>query len=128
MQLDCQRCGACCCNPDENRAEGFAFYVEVDDARSRLLTKAELRQRYVVLDGGGVPHVRLDPSGRCAALRGKLGGLVSCAVYADRPRGCRRVEPGSARCLQARRERGIDGQSAIRTEPSRLGKRTSNAR
>ncbi len=27
--LDCQRCGACCCNPDDNRAEGFRYDVEV---------------------------------------------------------------------------------------------------
>jgi Fe-S-cluster containining protein len=107
MALDCQRCGACCCNPDENRAEGFAFYVEIDDPRSRLLAKPDLRKRFVVLDDGGVPHLRLDPSGRCAALRGPLGKWVSYAVYPDRPRGCRKVEPGSERCFQARRERGI---------------------
>ena len=105
--LDCQRCGACCCNPDENRAEGFAYYVEVQPD-SRLLARADLRKRYVVEDDGGVPHLRLDPSGRCAALRGKLGQQVSCAVYANRPRGCRLVEPGSPHCFQARRERGLE--------------------
>ncbi|WP_146210042.1 YkgJ family cysteine cluster protein [Vitiosangium sp. GDMCC 1.1324] len=109
--LDCMRCGACCCNPDENRAEGFPYYVEVEDPRSRLLSREDLKKRYVVLDPEGMPHLRLDPSGRCAALRGKLGGNVSCAIYADRPRGCRKVEAGSPRCLQARRERGIDPPS-----------------
>jgi Fe-S-cluster containining protein len=109
------RCGACCCNPDENRAEGFPYYVEVEDPRSRLLSREELRKRYVVYDGEGVPHLRLDPSGRCAALRGPLGQSVSCALYADRPRGCRLVEPGSPRCLQARQERGIS------PPPSRKG-------
>lgn len=104
---NCQACGACCCNPDENRAEGYPWYVEVQ-ADSRLLQREELRKRYVVRDSEGVPHLRLDPSGRCAALRGRLGQSVSCAIYADRPRGCRLVEPGSPRCLQARRERGLE--------------------
>jgi len=27
--FDCQRCGACCRNPDENRAEGVFDWVEV---------------------------------------------------------------------------------------------------
>jgi hypothetical protein len=111
--LDCQRCGACCCNPDENRAEGFRYYVEVQPD-SRLLRREELRKRYVVEDEAGVPHLRLDPSGRCAALRGKLGQSVQCAIYPDRPRGCRLVEPGSARCLQARKERGLESPHGAR--------------
>lgn len=106
VAYDCQACGACCCNPDENRAEGYPWYVEVQ-ADSRLLQREELRKRYVVRDSEGVPHLRLDPSGRCVALRGRLGQYVSCAIYADRPRGCRLVEPGTPRCLQARRERGL---------------------
>ena len=38
--LDCQRCGACCCNTDENRAEGYVWYVQFHDGDdgSRLLT------------------------------------------------------------------------------------------
>jgi Fe-S-cluster containining protein len=107
--LDCQACGACCCNSDENRAEGYPWYVPVDDPRSPLLRKPELVRRYVVADPEGDPHLRLDPSGRCAALLGRLGDEVSCAVYAHRPRACRRVMPGDAACRKARQERGIDG-------------------
>jgi len=33
---------------------------------------------------------------------------VHCAIYAQRPRGCKRVQPGDEACLRARRERGID--------------------
>ena len=106
-ELDCTRCGACCCNPDENRKEGFPFYVEVQPD-NRLLAKNDLAKRYLVFDDAGVPHMRLDPSGRCVALKGRLGRSVTCSVYADRPRGCRLVEAGSPRCLQARKERGID--------------------
>ena len=106
-RYDCTACGACCTNPDENRAEGFPYYVEVDRGCT-LLQKADLKKRYVVEDPEGVPHLRLDPSQRCAALVGKLGKKVNCTIYAHRPRGCRLVEAGSPRCIQARRERGID--------------------
>lgn len=107
-QADCTRCGACCCNPDANRAEGVVAYVEIDDPRSALLRRDDLRKRYVAVDPDGLPHLRLDPSGRCAALRGPLGRDVRCAVYPHRPQGCRRVQPGDRECLRARRERGID--------------------
>lgn len=103
---DCVTCGACCTNPDENRREGFRFYVEVA-AGEPLLKKRELLKKYTVVDGDGVVHLRLDPSERCVALLGKLGKRVSCAIYAVRPRGCRLVEAGSPRCLLAREERGI---------------------
>lgn len=106
-RYDCVTCGACCTNPDENRAEGFRYYVEVDRGCS-LLTRSDLRKRFVVEDPEGVPHLRLDPSQRCAALVGKLGQKVHCTIYAHRPRGCRLVEAGSPRCIQARRERGIE--------------------
>ncbi|HEU4536281.1 MAG TPA: YkgJ family cysteine cluster protein [Polyangiaceae bacterium] len=106
-RFDCQACGACCTNPDENRREGFVDYVEVDP-RGPLARDPDRGKRFVVYNAEGRPHLRLDPSGRCAALRGRLGASVRCAVYALRPRGCRLVEPASLRCLQARRERGLD--------------------
>ena len=106
MELDCQRCGACCCNPDENRMEEMKGWVPVrpDD---RLWKRPRLVQRYVLRGGEGAAHLRLDDRQRCTALRGKLGARVWCAIYEDRPRACRSVEAGSARCLQYRRERGI---------------------
>jgi Fe-S-cluster containining protein len=104
--LDCTACGACCCNPDENRAEGFPYYIEIS-SKSRLLTDATLRKRYVVNDPDGTPHMRLDPSGRCSALQGPLGKRVRCLIYADRHRGCKLVQAGDDACLKARRERGI---------------------
>ena len=106
--IDCQRCGACCVNRDANRVEGFRHYIEVEDQRSVLLRRADLRKKYVVEDEDGVPHLRLDPSHRCAALKGKLGQHVTCLIYAHRPGGCRRLEPGSDECLAARAERGIE--------------------
>jgi Fe-S-cluster containining protein len=106
--FDCQSCGACCCNTRDNIAEDYPWYVAIDDPRSKVLKKADLRKRYVVEDPDGHPHLRLDPSGRCAALRGKLGQRVHCAIYAHRPAPCRRVQPGDRDCLRAREERGLE--------------------
>jgi Fe-S-cluster containining protein len=106
-ELDCRACGACCVNPDENRAEGFVDWVHVADGEA-LLDDARLTARHVVTNAAGERHLRLDPDGRCLALRGRMGRHVTCTVYALRPRGCRLIEPGDARCLQYRRERGID--------------------
>ena len=104
---DCQACGACCCIPDENRAEGFVDWIEVG-AREPLLQDERLVRRHVATDAEGTRHLKLDPDGRCLALRGRLGRHVTCTIYALRPRGCRLIEPGDARCRQYRRERGID--------------------
>lgn len=103
---DCISCGACCVNPDENRAEGYPWYLEVRE--TKLLSKPDLAKRFVVYDPNGVPHLRLDPSGRCAALVGKLGRRAVCTIYELRPKGCRLLQPGDPRCLQARKERAID--------------------
>jgi Fe-S-cluster containining protein len=105
--LDCRACGACCANPDENRAEGVVDWVEVADGEP-LLDDARLAARLVVTNPAGERHLRLDPDGRCLALRGRIGRHTTCTAYALRPRGCRLVQPGDARCLQYRRERGVD--------------------
>ena len=107
VELDCRTCGACCANPDENRAEGVVDWVEVADGEP-LLDDARAASRLIVVHADGVRHLRLDPGARCLALRGRIGRRVSCTIYALRPSGCRRVEPGDARCLQYRRERGVD--------------------
>lgn len=106
MTYDCQTCGACCCNPDENRAEGYLDYVEVA-AFEPLAGKRALLKRFTVLNARGERHMRLQDH-RCSALKGPLGKRVECLIYDDRPQGCRRVEAGSERCLQYRQERGID--------------------
>lgn len=105
---DCCTCGACCVNPDKNRAEGSVDYVMIDDEESRLLSKPALAKRHVRFDARGTAWLRIDQSGRCTALEGKLGKRVKCVVYANRPRGCRIVEPGTPECLAARKERGIE--------------------
>ncbi len=105
--LDCQRCGACCVNSDENRAEGFRDYVQVfrTDALAR---QPELLKRFTVRNRRGELHMKLDLEGRCVALEGRLGKRVGCSLYSVRPEVCRRVQAGSDECLRARRERGMD--------------------
>lgn len=100
------RCGACCVNPETNRREGYVDYVEVKP-KDLLRRRPELVRRYTVINDQGQMHLKLDAQQRCAALRGSVGRQVRCEVYAFRPQGCRRVEPGSPGCLQSRRERGV---------------------
>ena len=108
MSFDCQRCGACCCNSDENRAERYLDYVQVS-ARSPLARHPTLLRKLTVLNARGERHMRLlGREQRCAALSGEVGVRVSCVIYELRPAGCRRVEPGSKECRRDRRERGVD--------------------
>lgn len=108
MIFDCQSCGACCCNTDENREERYVDYVQVT-ARSPLSKSPALLRRLTVLNAKGERHMRLvGRDQRCAALEGELGVRVACAIHDLRPASCRRVQPGSKECRRDRRERGID--------------------
>ncbi len=104
---DCQSCGACCSNLPSNRAEGFGFWVEIkpDD---KILTRQDLLRKHVTYDPQGMPHLRLAPDGKCLALRGKIGGKVTCGIYHQRPSPCRRVQAGDGSCLRSRQEHGLD--------------------
>ena len=107
MNFDCQACGACCCNTDENRAEKYRDYVEVTK-RALLNRRPDLLRRLTVLNAAGERHMKLrGKEERCIALEGKLGVRVSCSVYELRPSACRTVKPGSRECLRDRRERGL---------------------
>lgn len=107
MIFDCQSCGACCCNTDENRAEGYLDYVQVP-ARSPLARNVTLLRKLTVVNARRERHMRLSGrEQRCAALSGVLGERVSCTIYELRPPACRRVQPGSKECRRDRRERGI---------------------
>jgi Fe-S-cluster containining protein len=102
---DCTRCGACCFNPPENVAEGFAGYIEVEP-RDSLRQRPELLARYV-REHEGTLHLRLLADGRCMALSGRAGRKVSCRIYHVRPSPCRRVQAGSELCQRYRREQGV---------------------
>ena len=107
MTFDCQRCGACCTNPDENVREGRSDYAPVE-SHARLLSRRDLVRKYVAPDTAGSPHLRLLADGRCSALRGAVGRSVACEIYHLRPAACRRVQPGDGDCLRARAERKVD--------------------
>jgi len=108
VSFDCQACGACCCNTDENRAEKYVDYVEVTP-RSSLRRHPALLRRLTIVNAEGERHMRLrGAEQRCVALEGRLGERVFCAIYELRPAACRRVQPGSRECRRDRRERGID--------------------
>ncbi|MFO0635936.1 MAG: YkgJ family cysteine cluster protein [Nannocystaceae bacterium] len=103
---DCRRCGACCRNPLENQREGSVEWVEVGP--DEPLHRAARHTKLLCRNAQGVVHLRLGDTGRCVALRGRLGEQVTCSIYALRPRGCRRVEAGDRRCMQYRAEAGLE--------------------
>jgi len=107
VALDCTRCGACCCNTDENRREGFVDYVEVF-AHDALRRRPDLIAKLAVRNERRQVHLRLTSDHRCVALAGELGRSVHCGIYELRPTVCRRVQAGSDECLRARRERGVE--------------------
>jgi Fe-S-cluster containining protein len=88
-------------NLPDNRAAGFAWWVEIGPGDPPLADKL------VVRDQDGVPHLRLVDGGRCVALRGAVGRRVRCAVYRDRPSPCRRVQPGDELCRRYRIAQGL---------------------
>ena len=102
----CLDCGACCVV-----YRSSFYWAEADDATpegvpARLTVRVDAFRR----------AMRRRPDGRCAALHGVPGRNVSCAVYDRRPSPCRDFEPAwsggpaGARCLEARRRLGLDGQ------------------
>jgi Fe-S-cluster containining protein len=101
MDYDCQRCGACCVNPF-----GDDGYVNLTEGEAGGLR----RTRLPVINGyhgqpllGTVPHHGPGGLTICAAFAGRVGGSCGCSIYEGRPQNCRRFEPGSRLCLEARR-------------------------
>lgn len=106
VEYDCQRCGACCCNPSENVAEGYTAYVSVEKG-DEIVRRKDLMKKFVTADEDGRLHLRLAPDGRCLALKGALGKSVKCDIYHYRPSPCRRVQAGDKLCLRYRADRGL---------------------
>jgi Fe-S-cluster containining protein len=101
-------CGACCCNPDQNREVDYNEYVEVEK-RDKIRREPTLLKKLTFTNKKGEIHMRLvGVNQRCCALEGRLGEHVSCTIYEFRPGGCRRVQPGDEWCTQLRVERGMD--------------------
>lgn len=53
-----------------------------------------------------------QPEPRCHALEGQVGQQVTCQQYAQRPAPCRELQPGDAKCNQARARHGLPPISA----------------
>jgi Fe-S-cluster containining protein len=107
-ELDCQACGACCCNSAANKAEDYLDYVEVK-ARDVLSKRPGLVRHLCVLNQHGETHLKLvGKEQRCIALLGTLGQSVNCAIYEVRPRPCRVVEKDSKECHERRKDQGFE--------------------
>ena len=94
----CTACGACCA---AFRVDFSVFELNsqggiVPDGLSVEVTDTTCRLR-------GTDHT--PP--HCAALTGKIGERVACAIYEWRPNPCRELEPGSDGCGRARLRHGL---------------------
>ncbi len=94
----CTACGACCA---AFRVDFSVFELDsqggsVPDGLSVEVTDTTCRLR-------GTDHT--PP--RCAALTGRIGERVACAIYEWRPNPCQELEPGSDGCGRARLRHGL---------------------
>lgn len=89
----CQSCGACCAY-----SSNWPRFTIEDDAALDLIPAA--------LVNGRMSGMRCDGD-RCAALTGRIGDSVACAIYAIRPEVCRTCMPGDPECTMARRRFGL---------------------
>jgi hypothetical protein len=96
--IACTACGACCASfrVDFHRSELEANGGRVPDGLAEPLGGSLFRLR-------GTDHA----SPRCAALRGRIGASVACAIYAERPAPCRELEADSPACARARARFGL---------------------
>lgn len=98
----CQTCGACCASfrvdfhPVELAGGTYAWGQGVPVAMAVPVTASMVRML-----GTDV----IEP--RCAALAGRVGEGVACAIYEGRPSPCREFEPFHAACERARRRHGL---------------------
>jgi uncharacterized protein len=90
----CQACGACC-----GYSENWPRFSTEEDAALDLIPPALVNDRS--------SGMRCDGD-RCAALKGKIGEVTSCSIYAVRPEVCRACMPGDAECAMARRKFGLE--------------------
>lgn len=97
-ETPCLACGACCASfrvdyaAEEHEPQGGP----VPEGLADPVTSFTCRMR-------GTDHA----SPRCAALTGRIGERVSCAIYEWRPSPCREFEAGSEACQRARARHGL---------------------
>ncbi len=94
----CRQCGACCASyrVDFSIVETEAAGGAVPDSLTDLVRAGIGRMR-------GTDHARP----RCAALSGRIGERVTCAIYEWRPSPCHELQPGCDACNRARQLHGL---------------------
>jgi uncharacterized protein len=97
-ETPCQACGACCAY-----SSNWPRFSTEEDAALDLIPAELVNER-----GSGM---RCEAD-RCAALKGKIGEMTSCSIYAARPEVCRTCMPGDAECTMARRKFGLPALAA----------------
>ena len=89
VEFDCKSCGACC-------AFKWSWPVFKRDRSDAVNIPNEMvRTDY--------PLMKTE-NNQCVALDGKVGESVCCKIYNDRPNSCRKFEPGSDLCKEARKK------------------------
>ena len=98
---DCMTCGACCASfvcvdvvPDNSISSKDCWEITREGEKGEYTV-----DRYIK---------RKEEDFSCTALEGTIGENVSCRVYEDRPRMCRKFESGSDRCHAVRRAYGLE--------------------
>lgn len=96
--FDCRSCGACCI------AAGPVAVAPDDVQVPRRRTRSVRRMiGFASFDADdGVRCMAHDRDGRCAALKGRPGTSVACAIYDRRPTVCATFQPGGKHCRDAR--------------------------
>lgn len=97
-QYDCTQCGACC--------RSFPIFASASDAQTEPKIQREALHLPEHLQSANMAY-QLYPlpfHTGCPFLNDD----ALCRIYEARPMVCRRFEPGSAQCIEARRRQGIE--------------------
>lgn len=111
MGNPCQSCGACCAT------FRVSFHCgELDDVPGGWVPSGLAEKVTSVM---ACMHGTERQPPHCAALRGRVGEMVSCAIYEFRPSACRDFSPlaaigqGDDACNNARRRHGLPALAAV---------------
>jgi len=89
--LNCQKCGACCVNPQDSK------WIEVTASDAKNINP------FLLQNGDIEPYaMKQTDSGRCIAFIGKVGGDCGCSIYSNRPSICKAVQPYDDICNRLR--------------------------
>ena len=120
---DCRKCGACCVAPYQQDTYCDVTAEDVKRLGKKFVRLNVLNSRPIdifaaAIDGADFPSAAIKTKWReqksgtlkgfelnmCIALQGSVMHRVSCSVYENRPRACRKaVMPGDRWCREIRR-------------------------